>query len=97
MRLRQLPHAVTHAEPENASAPGRYRATTGACGISLLNSSPAYITTAEAARYLGVSQATLEHWRQLRIGPRFIRIGRSIRYRVSDLDAYMVTHIIDPT
>lgn len=48
------------------------------------------LTTAEAARYLGMSKAFLERdrWAGARIP--FVRLGsRSVRYRVSDLDAYI--------
>lgn len=48
------------------------------------------LTTKEAAPYLGVSEAFLERdrWAGARIP--FIRIGaRAVRYRLSDLDAYI--------
>ncbi|HZV10058.1 MAG TPA: helix-turn-helix domain-containing protein [Novosphingobium sp.] len=45
--------------------------------------------TSEAARYLGVSDSTLEKLRLSGNGPRYLRIaGRSIRYRAADLDAW---------
>ncbi|RVU07011.1 DNA-binding protein [Novosphingobium umbonatum] len=45
--------------------------------------------TSEAAAFLGVSQSTLEKLRLSGNGPRYLRIaGRSIRYRVADLDAW---------
>jgi excisionase family DNA binding protein len=48
------------------------------------------ITTQEAATYLGVSKAFLERdrWAGARIP--FIKVGsRAVRYRLSDLDAYL--------
>ena len=48
------------------------------------------LTTAEAARYLGMSKAFLERdrWAGARIP--FIRVGsRSVRYRRADLEAYL--------
>ena len=31
---------------------------------------------------------TLRKWRCIGEGPRFVRIGRAVRYRKADLDAY---------
>ena len=48
------------------------------------------LTTAEAAAYLGVSKAFLERdrWAGARIP--FIRVGsRTVRYRLTELDAYL--------
>jgi len=47
-----------------------------------------------AAFYLGGSAKplclqTLANWRRKNIGPRFIRVGKSIRYRKEDLDAFI--------
>ncbi len=41
-----------------------------------------------AAR-LGVSRSTLQSWRYSGRGPRWIKLGRLIRYRVADVDAYL--------
>ena len=41
-----------------------------------------------AAR-LGVSRSTLQSWRYAGRGPRFIKLGRMIRYRTADIDAYL--------
>lgn len=41
---------------------------------------PAYLTTAEAAALLGVSVRTLESLRAAGTGPRFVRVGRAVRY-----------------
>ncbi len=38
---------------------------------------------------LGVSRSTLQSWRYNGRGPRFIKLGRMIRYRNSDVDAYL--------
>ena len=48
------------------------------------------LNTKEAAEYLGLSPYTLERWRYLGKGPRFIRVGsKSVRYRQTDLDAFL--------
>jgi hypothetical protein len=48
------------------------------------------LTTAEAAAYLGRSPRTLQNWRNnLRTGPRYSGVRNGIRYRLSDLDAWI--------
>lgn len=44
--------------------------------------------SALAAR-LGVSRSTLQSWRYAGRGPRFIKLGRLVRYRTADVDAYL--------
>lgn len=51
----------------------------------------------EAAAYLGgLSVRTLQSWRtsRRRGGPAFVRVGRSIRYRVADLDAFLARGLV---
>jgi excisionase family DNA binding protein len=38
---------------------------------------------------LGVSRSTLQSWRYAGRGPRFIKLGRLVRYRNADIDAYL--------
>lgn len=48
-----------------------------------------YLTTDEAAARLRVSRSYLAKLRCSRSdGPRFTKLGRSVRYRVSDLDVW---------
>jgi predicted DNA-binding transcriptional regulator AlpA len=52
----------------------------------------------EAARYLSVSVRTLQAWRVRGGGPIFCRLGlRAIRYRQSDLDAFVNLSTADST
>jgi excisionase family DNA binding protein len=46
--------------------------------------------------YLGVPEGTLRQWRYLGIGPPYVRLGRHIRYRRDDLDAYISAQRVDP-
>jgi excisionase family DNA binding protein len=48
-----------------------------------------YLTASEAASYLRTSRSTLAKRRMNGCGPAFVRIGRAVRYRLSDLDAWM--------
>lgn len=41
------------------------------------------------ATKLGVSRSTLQSWRYAGKGPRFIKLGRLIRYRNADVDIYL--------
>ncbi len=48
------------------------------------------ICTKVAAACLGISHQTLEKWRSQNRGPRFCKIGgKIVRYRKSDLDAFV--------
>jgi excisionase family DNA binding protein len=47
------------------------------------------LTPREVAERLQVSRATLERLRASGKGPRFIKIGVSIRYPLSDLEAWL--------
>ncbi len=48
-----------------------------------------YLKPREAAEYLRSSTSTLAKARMYKRGPNFVRIGRAVRYRQSDLDAWM--------
>jgi len=55
------------------------------------------LTTHEAARLLGLSPSTLNKWRVYGRGPRFVKLGRAVRYQRTDLDAYLASHTITRT
>jgi excisionase family DNA binding protein len=59
--------------------------------MSLLNP-PRFLTSDQAAEYIGVRPQTLDAWRCLKrhLIP-FTRVGRLIRYRVEDLDAWLAS------
>lgn len=46
----------------------------------------------EAAAYLRVSVSGMRKWRARRVGPKYARLGKIIRYRRSDLDAWVESH-----
>jgi len=55
----------------------------------------ALMSQREAARYLGLSERTLEAHRLRRTGPRFVRISkRCVRYRGEDLDSFVDAHTV---
>ena len=47
------------------------------------------MTTTQAAELLQVKPQTLEQWRWRGCGPRFVKVGRSCRYRRGDLENYL--------
>lgn len=47
------------------------------------------LSTGEVAAFLTVPVATLYQWRHQGIGPRGIRVGRHLRYRRQELDAWL--------
>ncbi|EKE09755.1 MAG: hypothetical protein ACD_16C00113G0002 [uncultured bacterium] len=55
------------------------------------------LKTPEAAAYLNVQPATLEQWRWNGRGPRFAKIGRSVRYRQADLDTFLEARVFAST
>jgi excisionase family DNA binding protein len=54
-------------------------------------------TTPEAAAYLGLAVSTLNKWRCYGSGPKFLKLGRSVRYRRSELDQFAETRMLDST
>lgn len=67
-----------------------------------MRASPSFqplLTAKEAAEILSLSEATLSTWRSRgrvardgKSGPRFLRLGRTIRYRQADIDEWIVSH-----
>jgi predicted DNA-binding transcriptional regulator AlpA len=55
------------------------------------------LTQREAALALRCSERTLERWRVQGIGPRFVRLNHSIRYRQSDIDAHVDARVVGST
>lgn len=53
-------------------------------------------TEKQSARYLAVSEATLRLWRSLDKAPRYYRAGKLVRYRKSDLDAWVEARMSAP-
>jgi len=59
------------------------------------------LSEAQAACYIGMSRSFLRqdrmngHRENRTPGPRFIRIGKRIRYLVDDLDAFLEAHAVE--
>ena len=46
------------------------------------------------AERLGVPVATVYQWNSRGIGPKRIRVGKHIRYRVADVEAWIEAHTV---
>jgi excisionase family DNA binding protein len=47
------------------------------------------LTTPTVAQLTGLSQVTLRRWRSTGGGPRFVRLGRAVRYRSADVTDFV--------
>ena len=47
------------------------------------------LTESEAASFLSMSDKWLQNQRWMGLEPSYVKIGRSIRYRVSDLESFL--------
>lgn len=58
---------------------------------------PRLLTEREAGTYTGHAPATLRNMRHLGTGPTYVKVGRAVRYRVEDLEAYVnALPVIEP-
>jgi hypothetical protein len=55
---------------------------------SLVDNSIRHLHQIDVARRWCLSPKTLERWRWLRIGPRFMKIGGRVVYRIEDIESY---------
>ncbi|PKQ35396.1 MAG: hypothetical protein CVT61_06230 [Actinobacteria bacterium HGW-Actinobacteria-11] len=51
---------------------------------------PKLLTTADVSEILGVPVRTLEDWRRRDYGPKFLYVGRGVRYRVGALEQWIL-------
>ncbi len=47
------------------------------------------LSTPTVAQITGLSQVTLRRWRSTGGGPRFVRLGRAVRYRSADVTDFV--------
>ena len=53
------------------------------------------LTDVEVASRLGVSRFTVRSWRLKGTGPRFLKMGRAVRYRPEDVEEYERRALVD--
>jgi len=51
-----------------------------------------FLTTAQAAHYVGLSRRTLEKMRTTGGGPKYRKHGRYVRYHIDDLEVWSESH-----
>lgn len=52
---------------------------------------PELLTVTEAAAYLRIAPGTLYNWNHIGKGPRVTNVGRCLRYKRADLDAFLTS------
>ena len=58
---------------------------------------PEELTAPEkVAKQLGVTAQTLANWRSEGSGPRFVKVGRLVYYRRSDVSAWLAKQLREP-
>lgn len=61
-----------------------------ASAIEPVRFSPAkLLTPAEVGEWLALAPQTLAHWRMRGQGPPFVKVGRVVRYRAADVQAWL--------
>lgn len=55
------------------------------------------VDTEGAARHIGLAASTREKMRVYGDGPLFVKLGRSVRYRLTDLEAYLAMRVVEST
>jgi Helix-turn-helix domain len=54
------------------------------------------MSEAQVAEMLGKPPRTLRRWRYLGIGPKYLKVGATVRYRASDLEARLEAQEQEP-
>ena len=58
---------------------------------------PPILNQKQTAKLLTLSERTLERLRVTGTGPRFVRAGRSIRYREIDVETWVASRVVGST
>lgn len=58
---------------------------------------PTYLTTQEAADFMRLSTRTLEQQRLDGTGAKYVKAGRRVLYRVTDLESYLQARTFSST
>ena len=61
------------------------------------NSNSPNLTTIEAAQFLNIKPASLEMMRWRGNGPVFVKVGRCVRYRMAQLEEYLLSRTFSST
>lgn len=53
-------------------------------------------TAAEVAAYFRASPGRLANLRSAGLGPKYVKVGSSVRYRAEDVEAYLAANTVQP-
>lgn len=56
-----------------------------------------HLNQIDVSRRWCLSPRTLERWRWLGVGPKFLKIGGKVLYRLEDIESYENTHLLHST
>ena len=76
-----MPQSKVSAQPKSAQ--------------SVLAPGDRFLRPREAAELLSSSTNTLNYWRVQGVGPRYHKIGHSVRYLLSDVMAWAATRVVE--
>ncbi len=48
------------------------------------------LTETQVSEIFGIARATLRCWRYAKRGPRYYKAGATVRYKIEDVDAYLI-------
>jgi predicted DNA-binding transcriptional regulator AlpA len=63
--------------------------------VTLTNRDP-LLRAGDVAEFLGTTEGRLANMRSAGSGPAFVKIGHSVRYRLSELEAYVAANTVRP-
>lgn len=52
------------------------------------------LSSEDVSVQFGISKATLASWRTKSFGPVFVRVGRAVRYRTSDIESWLNDQLV---
>ena len=84
---------------QNLNSPKPQTESSDSCSKKALedNHYPEYLNTKQTAGYLQLSTQWLEIGRVKGYGPKFIKLGRLVRYCRASLDEYLKDHEVENT
>jgi hypothetical protein len=65
-----------------------HRTSNGSCRDHVASGAVRHLNQIELGRRWGISPRTLERWRWLGEGPRYLKIGGRVCYRLEDVEAF---------
>lgn len=55
------------------------------------------VDTVQAAKFIGLAKPTLDKMRLVGNGPPYVKMGKSVRYRIEDLESWVASRIVTST